>query len=179
MSYYKTITIAEKSMVGILAYKKFKLEQGFPNISYLHTPECSIWRKNNMWWSSDSDQHYKKQVGKDRQCKPPDRYGFKICEMLTQCAGAKDICGAMNCFWRAHIWYTPVNPIKLVHPWKILVHPGATRKRANRAIVPPHNVCKHDGGHVLHLESYFSGLRYLFVKFFSKQLFRIRLCCVI
>jgi len=42
MSYYKTITIAEKSMVGILAYKKFKLEQGFPNISYLHTPECSI-----------------------------------------------------------------------------------------------------------------------------------------
>jgi len=23
-----------------------------------------------------------------------------------------------------HIWYTPVHPIKLVHPRKILVHPG-------------------------------------------------------
>jgi len=31
--YYKTIIIAEKSMVGTLAYKKSKLEQWFPNIS--------------------------------------------------------------------------------------------------------------------------------------------------
>jgi len=38
--YYKTI--AEKSMVGALSYKKFKLEQWFPNIPYLHTPEYSI-----------------------------------------------------------------------------------------------------------------------------------------
>jgi len=29
-------------MVGTLAYKKFKLEGWFPNISYLHTPECCI-----------------------------------------------------------------------------------------------------------------------------------------
>jgi len=29
-------------MAGILAYKKFKLERWFPNISYLHTPECYI-----------------------------------------------------------------------------------------------------------------------------------------
>jgi len=34
--------IAEKSMVGTFAYKKFKLEQCFPNISYRHTPECCI-----------------------------------------------------------------------------------------------------------------------------------------
>jgi len=40
MSYYKPIIIAEKSMVGTLAYIKFKLKQWFPNIFYLHTPEC-------------------------------------------------------------------------------------------------------------------------------------------
>jgi len=38
VSYYKTIIIAEKSMVGT-AYKKFKLEKWFPNYSYRHTPE--------------------------------------------------------------------------------------------------------------------------------------------
>jgi len=42
VSYYKTIIIAEKSTVGALAYKKFKLEQRFPNISYMYTPECCI-----------------------------------------------------------------------------------------------------------------------------------------
>jgi len=42
VSHYKTITIAEKSMSGTLAYKKFKLEQWLPNISYGHTPECCI-----------------------------------------------------------------------------------------------------------------------------------------
>jgi len=26
--------------------------------------------------------------------------------------------------WRTHIWYTPVHPISVVHPWKIMVHPG-------------------------------------------------------
>jgi len=39
---YKTIIIAEKSMVGALVCKKFKREQWFPNISYLHTAECYI-----------------------------------------------------------------------------------------------------------------------------------------
>jgi len=42
VSYYKTIIIAEKSMVGTLAYKKFMLEQWFPNISYRHTPKYCI-----------------------------------------------------------------------------------------------------------------------------------------
>jgi len=45
VSYYKTINIAEKSMVGTLAYKKFKLEQWFPNTSYRHTPECELKEK--------------------------------------------------------------------------------------------------------------------------------------
>jgi len=42
VSDYKTIITAEKSMVGTLAYKKFKLEQWFPNISDRHTLECCI-----------------------------------------------------------------------------------------------------------------------------------------
>ena len=29
-----------------------------------------------------------------------------------------------DCSWRAHIWYTLVHPITVLHPWKILVHPG-------------------------------------------------------
>jgi len=32
--------------------------------------------------------------------------------------------GQCECSWRAHIWYTPAHPITVVHPWKILVHPG-------------------------------------------------------
>jgi len=36
-----------------------------------------------------------KQAVKDRQYTHPDRYGFKICEKLTHCAGAKDICGTI------------------------------------------------------------------------------------
>jgi len=32
--------------------------------------------------------------------------------------------GQCDCSYRAHIWYTPVHPITVVHPWKILVHPG-------------------------------------------------------
>ena len=36
-----------------------------------------------------------KQAVKDRQYTHPYRYGFKICEKLTQCAGAKDICGTI------------------------------------------------------------------------------------
>jgi len=62
-----------------------------------------------------------KQAGKDRKCTLPDRYGFKICEHLTHCAGAKDIRGTMWLFLKST---QLVHPIKLVHPWKILVHPG-------------------------------------------------------
>jgi len=29
-----------------------------------------------------------------------------------------------DCSSRAHTWYTPAHPITVVHPWKILVHPG-------------------------------------------------------
>jgi len=42
VSYYKTIIIAGKRIVGTLAYKKSKLGQWFPNMSYLHTPERCI-----------------------------------------------------------------------------------------------------------------------------------------
>jgi len=54
-----------------------------------------------------------------------------------------------------------------------------SQERANRAIAPPEIFCKHDGIHVVHTKRYFSGLRYLYVNFFSRQLFRIRLCCFI
>jgi len=77
--HYKTIIIAEKDMVGTLAYKKFKLELWFPNISYLHTAECCIYRKKNMWWSSD--QQYK-QTDEKRQAErmhTPNRFCFKTC----------------------------------------------------------------------------------------------------
>jgi len=48
-----------------------------------------------------------KQAVKDRQCPPLDRYGFKICEKLTHCAGAKNICGIMWLFLKS---------THLVHP---------------------------------------------------------------
>jgi len=52
---------------------------------------------------------------------PPNGYDFKICEKLTHCTGAKDICETMWLFLQStHL----VQPIRLVHPWKILVHPG-------------------------------------------------------
>jgi len=58
-------------MIVTLPYKKFKLEQLFPNISYLHTAECSIQRKKkNTWWSSD--QHYKHTGGKRQTMHTPD-----------------------------------------------------------------------------------------------------------
>jgi len=107
----KQIIIAEKSMVGTLPYKKFKLEQLFPNVSHLHTLECCIQRKKkNMWWLSD--QHYKHTGGKRQTMHTPDRYGFKICENLTHCAGAKDVCGTMWLFLKSTYL---VHPIKLVH----------------------------------------------------------------
>ena len=63
-----------------------------------------------------------KQAGKDRQCTTHDRCGFKICEKLTLVQ--RTYMGQCDCSWRAHIWHTPVHLIKLVPPWKILVHPG-------------------------------------------------------
>jgi len=78
--------------------------------------------KKNTWWSSD--QQYKHTGWKRQTMHTPDRYGLKFCEKLTHCAGAEGHVGQCDCFWRSHIWYTPVHPIKLVHLWKILVHPG-------------------------------------------------------
>jgi len=69
-------------MVGTLAYKKFKLEQWFPNISHSHTPKCCISRKKkNTWWSSD--QCYKQTARKRQTMHPPDRYGVKIWKVNT------------------------------------------------------------------------------------------------
>jgi len=51
---------------------------------------------------------------------------------------------------------------------------AATRNGKPGNCPPPRSFCKHDGIHVLHMRSYFSRLRYLYVKFFSRQLFRIR-----
>jgi len=56
---------------------------------------------------------------------------------------------------------------------------GRNQERANRAIASPSNFCKHDGLHALYTKSYFPRLRYLYVNFFSRQRFRIRLSCVI
>jgi len=55
---------------------------------------------------------------------------------------------------------------------------GRNQERANWAIAPPQNFCKHDGIHVLHMKRFFTKLCYLYVNF-SRQLFRIRMCCVI
>jgi len=51
---------------------------------------------------------------------------------------------------------------------------GRNQERANWAIAPPRNFCKHDAIHVLHMKSYFLRLRCLYVNFFSRQLYRIR-----
>jgi len=117
------IIIAEKSMGGTLSYKKFKLARAMVPEHFLpaYSPMLHLMKKKNTWWSSENITNI--QVKIDRQCTPLDRYSIKICEKLTHCAGAEDICGTIDCFWRTHIWYTPVHPIKFVHPWKILVHP--------------------------------------------------------
>ena len=86
-------------------------------------PACSrmlhLKLKKNMWWSSD--QHYKHTGGKRQTMNTPDWYGLKICEKLTHCAKPKDIYGTMWLILKStHL----VHPVKWVHPWKILVHPG-------------------------------------------------------
>jgi len=78
--------------------------------------------KKNTWWSSY--QQCKHTGWKRQTMHTTDRYGLKFCEKLTHCAEAEGHVGQCDCFWRSHIWYTSVHPIKLVHLWKILVHPG-------------------------------------------------------
>jgi len=51
-----------------------------------------------------------KQAGKDRQCTLPDRYGFKICEKLTHCAGVEEICGTMWLFLKSTHLVHPCTP---------------------------------------------------------------------
>jgi len=67
VSYYKTIIIAEKSMGGTLAYKKFKLEQWLPNIFTGILPNVACKEKRKM---RDCNLTYvtNEQAGKDRQC---------------------------------------------------------------------------------------------------------------
>jgi len=67
-----------------------------------------------------------KQAGKDRQCTLPDRYGFKICQRLTQLRWSKGHMWDNVTVLEEHTSGTPlyVHTIKFVHPWKILVHPG-------------------------------------------------------
>ena len=119
MSYYKTIIIAGKSIVGTLAYKKFKLEQWFPNISFLHTPKRCILKKKEeyvmvIWPTLQTNRREKTD-----NAHPLIDYLWKVNTLSC----SKGHMGQCDCFWRAHIWYTPVHPIKLVYPWKILVHP--------------------------------------------------------
>jgi len=106
---------------GTLAYKKFKLEQWFSNISYLHTPECCIQRKKkSMWWSSD--QQYKQTGGKGQTetMHTPNRFGFKICEKLTHFPGTKDICGTMWPFLKStHLVHLCI-PHQAGTPWGVL-----------------------------------------------------------
>jgi len=93
MSYLKTRIIAEK-YGWYISLQKIQAKIMVPNHflpAYSRILHLKI--KKNMWWSSD--QHYK-QTGEKRQTTPTlDRDGFKICERLTRCAGAKDICGTM------------------------------------------------------------------------------------
>ena len=109
-------------MVGTLAYKKFKLEQWFPNISHRHTPACCIKKKKNMWWSSD--QRYKQTAGKKQTMHPPDRYGFKIWKVNTLRWSKGHMWDNVTVF-EEHTCGTPLyTPSSWYPPWKILVHPG-------------------------------------------------------
>jgi len=65
----------------------------------------------------------------------------------------------MNCVQRS-------NPIVLTR--------AATRNGQTGQFPPKKNFRKHDAIQVLHMKSYFSRLRYLYVNFFSIQLCRIR-----
>jgi len=69
--------------------------------------------------------------------------------------------------------YASVDTGQLLLLFAFVLNQGRNKQRANRAIAPPRNFCKHDGIHVLHMKSYFSRLRHLYVNF-SRQLFRIR-----
>ena len=71
-----------------------------------------------------------------------------------------------------HDWWT-FTVLGWLLAWKT-PYQDSNQERTNRAIVPPRNFCKHDGIHALHMKSHFSRLRYLYVNFFSRQLFRIR-----
>jgi len=55
-----------------------------------------------------------------------------------------------------------------LHQFLVVWHQGRNQERANRAIAPPRNFCKHDGIHVLQMKGYFSR------RVTSKTFFRIR-----
>ena len=53
------------------------------------------------------------------------------------------------------------------------------QERANRAIAPPPEIFANMMVFVLYMKRFFSKLCYLYVNFFSRQPFCIRMCCVI
>ena len=67
-----------------------------------------------------------KKAGKDRQCAPPDRYGFKICEKLTQLRWSKRHMWDNVTVLEEHISGTPLHtpsswytPGKFWTPWGV------------------------------------------------------------
>jgi len=114
--------------LDIPAVKYAAFQQLIPHVLHalLKCPEsggCTELAKKDSW---SSDGHLtnitNKQARKYRKFTFSDRRGFKICEMLTHWARAKNItCETMWLFLKStHL----VNPITVVHPWKILVRPG-------------------------------------------------------
>jgi len=79
VSYYKTIIIAEKAWLVQLT-KNSSWSNGSQTILTGMLPNVAFIEKRIR------DGHLTnityKQAGKDRQCIPPDRRGFKICEKL-------------------------------------------------------------------------------------------------
>jgi len=62
-----------------------------------------------------SDQHYQRTGGKNERFILPDGNGFETSTELEQRTLYVRKC---DCSCRAHIWYTPVHPIRVVQPGK-------------------------------------------------------------
>jgi len=81
--------------------------------------------KKNMWWSSD--QHYKQTGGKTQTMYTRNWYGVKICEKLTHCAGAKDICGTMWLIFKSTHLVHPCTPHQVGTPLENSGTPSGVR----------------------------------------------------
>jgi len=69
----------------------------------------------------------KKQAWKYRQCTLPDRYGFKICEKLTHCAGAMNIRVTMWLFLKSTHLVHPCTPHQVGTTLENSGTPGSVR----------------------------------------------------